>query len=207
MIEKLIKTLSSTDFEEYGDLFLQEVNWSDDAGILTLKIEINMDDDFAFPSKWEVVCEKVRTHRLSLGRSLDFRFDLDHVLSWEYFKPCCSVSFYGGNNDSLSVVGALYKAHTEIARDWIPFNKYFNQHIQLDKLIAARFGQIVENAPDEFSIAYENVMQGYGFSTSRGESHLPFYWRDNTFPTATSLPTMIFDKSYVVAEEFKARAI
>lgn len=208
MIEKLIQALSSTDFEYYGSLLLEKVHWSDKVRMLILQIEVNLDEEPKFPSKWEIICEEVEDHKITLGYSYDFLFDEDHVLSWEHYKSSCSVSFNGKTDDSLAVVGALYKTHTEIAQNWIPFNKYFNQSMQLDELIAAKFGQIVQNAPDEFSVAYENVLQSYGFLTSKSESRIPSSWHDNVWiPQTVPLSTMIFDKSYVVAEQFKARAI
>ncbi len=208
MLETLVETLASVDFEEFGDLLIENVKWNDQNSILILQIKVKLDENTEFPSKWQLVCSNVKNHKLNLGFAHNFTFVKDHVLSWEYIKPCCSVSFYGKTNNPLAVVGELYKSHKEIAQKWIPFEKYFNNNLELDELISGGFGQLVYLIPEDFSFAYERVLQNYGFSTSRSKSKLPSFWNGKEFiSTSVPLLTMIFDDSYIVAESFEAKII
>lgn len=208
MLEELILRFSQTDFEDYGTLFLKSAEWIDELEKLNLQLQVKIDEEPNFPANWEIVCTGVRTHQLNLGYVYDFVLDTDHVLSWEYVKPCCSVSFNGKTNNIFAVIGSLYKTHIKIAEDWIPFNRYFNEMMKLDELIAGGFGQLIETAPENFSKEYENVMKEYGFSTSRSESRPPSYWNGEQWISKTvSLSTMIFDNSHIVAETFEAKYI
>ena len=75
-------------------------------------------------------------------------------------------------------------------------------------MISGNFGQLVETAPTEISIVYENVMKEYGFLTSKSEARPPSYWNgEQWFSKAVPLSTMIFDDSYIVAEIFEAKSI
>lgn len=206
MLENLISMLSSTDFEDYGTLFLKSAEWFDETRELKIKLNIKIDEEPKFPTNWTINCVNVRSQKLILGYAYDFTFDTNHVLSWEFFK-LCSISFKGKTDNSFAVVGALYKAHTEITNNWIPFKKYFNQLINLDELISGGFGQLVNSAPVEVAVAYEKVMQEYGFLTSRSEEKLPYFDERNWISKLRQLSTMIFDDSYIVAEIFEANPV
>lgn len=208
MLETLLEILSSVDFEEYGDLLIETARWKDENLTLILQIEVRTDENAEFPSKWEIICSGVKNHKLNFGYAHNFTFDTNHVLSWEFTMPCCSVSFNGKADTPLAVVGALHKSHKEIAQNWIPFEKYFNKNLKLDELISGGFGQLVYSTPEEFSFAYERILQNYGFSTSRSKSRPPSFWNGEEFiSNSVPLLTMIFDDSYIVAESFKAKVI
>ena len=116
MLEKLKSMLSSTDFEDYGTLFLKNAEWFDETKELKLQLKVKIDEEPKFPFNWEMICVGVKTHKLTLGYVYNFDFDTNHVLSWEYFKPCCSLSFTGKTDNAKAVVGALYNAHINIRK-------------------------------------------------------------------------------------------
>jgi hypothetical protein len=74
----------------------------------------------------------------------------------------------------MSVAGALCERHVDLVEDWIPFEKYLNAEVRLAELIAGSFGMLADGV-EPLILAYEEVMQRYGFSTSQHESRPPIY--------------------------------
>ena len=207
MIEDLKSTLSSVDFEDYGTLLLKNAEWFEETKELKLYLNVKIDEQSNFPSDWKVTAVKVRTHKITLGYADNFDLITNHVLSWEHSKPLCSLSFRGKTNTVPAVIGELCQAHREIAGNWIPFDRYFNQ-MKLNDLISGGFGQLIYDAPSEIADVYENVMREYNFQTSRSKTRLPLYWNGEQMTSITVPPlTMIFDDSYIVAEHFEANPI
>ena len=117
-------------------------------------------------------------------------------------KPYALVSFYGKALDALSVVGALYARHVDLVEDWIPFHKYMNSEVLLAELIAGSFGMLADG-PEPLVLAYAEVMQSYGFTTSHHSSVPPGDWVGES----ADLSVLILDKSHVIASAFLANAL
>lgn len=199
--------LSSTDFEDYGTLLLKSAEWFDGVRELQIYLNVKIDEEPIFPSDWKVTAVEVRTHKLALGYANSFDVAANHVLSWEYFKPRCSLSFSGKTDNASIIIGELYQAHREIVGNWIPLDKYFNP-MKLDELISGGFGQLIYDAPSELSDVYESVMRKYGFLTSRSDARLPSYWNGTGWGLKEEpLLTMLFDDSYIIAEDFEANPV
>jgi hypothetical protein len=201
----LLNIITSVDFEDYGSLQLLEV-WRRDGNIYLL-LDVVADEDPDLPRKIQVTCRSPRENNLSAGHYDDFSISQDHVLLWHYTKPHISISFYGKAQDPLSVVGALYERHVDLVEDWIPFHKYLNSEVRLAELIAGSFGMLADGV-EPLVLAYEEVMQRYGFSTSHHESRPPVYWDGERWVEENAaLSVMLLDKCFVIAEAFEASAI
>jgi hypothetical protein len=205
VLENLLAITSLVDFEDYGSLELISVE-SNDSG-LTLSLHITTDEYPNAHPHWKVVSRGVKEHSLSLGYHHDLQFSDAHVLLLPHMAPRTSTSFYGKAEDPFSVVGALSERHREIAGDWIPFHRYLNPNIDLTELIAGGFGMLGEG-PEPFILAYEDVMQQHGFSTSHLDPGKPVYAGGNELlGPKDAVFVLLLDESYVVAEEFDAIAI
>jgi hypothetical protein len=155
----------------------------------------------------QVTCYCPREANLSTGYCVEFGLASEHVLLWHYTEPHISTSFYGRVQDPLSVVGALYERHVDLAQDWIPFHKYMNSEVRLGELIAASFGMLADGVAP-LVLAYEEVMQRYGFSTSHHDSGPPEDLENKRWVKLNaSLSVLSLDRSYVIAEAFEASAI
>lgn len=204
-MDDLLKIISSVDYEDFGSLQLIGIEQKD--GNLYLMLDVTADEEPNLPQKIQVTCFSTRESNLSAGYHYDFSISHDHVLLWHYTKPHTSTSFYGKVQDPLSVVGALYERHVDLVADWIPFHKYLNSEVRLAELIAGSFGMLADGV-EPLVLAYEEVMQRYGLSTSHHESRAPMYWDgERWIKEHATLSVMILDKSYVIAEAFEASSI
>ena len=192
MIDALLKTISSVDYEDYGSLLVTRTERRN--GDLQLLLDVTADEEPDLPRNIQITCRAVRESNLSPGYYQDFQVSEDHVLLWHYTKPHFLTSFYGSVEAPLSVVGALCERHLDLAEDWIPLKKYMNPGVRLAELIGGAFGMLAEG-PEPLVLAYEEVMQRYGVSTTSHQSHRAI---------DTKLMVMILDKSYVIAEAFEA---
>lgn len=193
-MDALLKTISSVDYEDYGSLLVTRTERRN--GDLQLLLDVTADEEPDVPRNIQITCHALRESNLSPGYYQDFQVSEDHVLLWHYTKPHFLTSFYGRVEEPLSVVGALYERHFDLAEDWIPLKKYMNPGVRLADLIGGSFGMIADG-PEPLVFAYEEVMQRYGVSTS---SHQSQRAKD------AKLTVIILDKSYVIAERFEANA-
>ncbi|HEY9404085.1 MAG TPA: hypothetical protein VIQ24_15610 [Pyrinomonadaceae bacterium] len=194
MREDFFDIIKSIDFEDYGSFRLLRAAWSEEN--LTLWLEVADDYRPDLNPHWKVVCTGVREESLSLGAHDDISLSRDHVLLWPHAARQTSTSFYGKGKDAHAVVGALYQRHQELAGEWLPLHRFLNPNISnLTKLIAGGFGMLAEG-PEPLILAYEEVMQQYGFLTSHLEPR-PSLQR-------AALSVLMLDDSYIVAERFKA---
>jgi len=199
-MNNLLEILSSVDYEDNGSLHLTEIR--EIGGDLALLFDVIADEHPDLPRNIEVTGVLTRENTLSAGYVHEFEISQDHVLLWHYTKPYALVSFYGKALDALSVVGALYARHVDLVEDWIPFHKYMNSEVLLAELIAGSFGMLAEG-PEPLVLAYAEVMQSYGFTTSHHSSVLPGDWVGES----ADLSVLILDKSNVIASAFLANAL
>lgn len=205
MLEELLAITNLVDFEDYGSLRLTHVEWSEDA--LTLFLNVSADEYPNVHPRWQVVCSGVREDCLSLGYSYDLQLSNDHVLLWPHVARRTSTSFYGKSENPSAVAGALYERHWGLAGKWIAFHRFLNPGVRLTELIAGGFGMLAEG-PEPLILAYEEVMQQHGFSTSHLDPSKPVYWGgEGWLEEKAALSALVLDESYVVAEKFIAKAV
>ena len=205
MLEELLAITNLADFEDYGSLRLTRIEWSE--ATLTLSLEVAADEHPDIHPRWQVVCSGVREHRLALGYCYDLQGYDDHVLLWPHAARKTSTSFYGKCEHPAAVAGALYERHRELVGDWIPFHRFLNPGVRLLELIGGGFGMLAEG-PEPLILAYEEVMRQHGFSTSHLDPRKPVYWGgEGRVEVKAALSALVLDESYVVAEDFIARAV
>lgn len=205
MLDELLDIASSIDFEEFGSLELVGARRHDEG--VTLSFELSDEYRPELHPNWEVICSGVVEQSFGLGSYDDFQITQDHVLLWEYVKRRTAISFYGSTKESLSVAGALFERHRALVGEWIPFHRFLNMRIGLNELIAGGFGRLAEG-PEPLVLAYEEVMQDYGFSASHVEPRLPSRWVGGEWVEIyPSLSLLLLNESFVVAESFAAKAV
>jgi hypothetical protein len=67
---------------------------------------------------------------------------------------------------------------------------------------------MLADGPEPFVLAYEEVMQRFGFATSHLDPKKPVSWDGQAWVEETAnLWVLMIDESYVVAENFVATAV
>jgi hypothetical protein len=156
---------------------------------------------------WQVTCSGVREHSLSLGYADKFQLTDDHVLLWTHTKRKLSTYFSGTCLDVDAVVGALYHRHQELTAGWIPFQRFLNPNLEIKQLLTGGSGMLAEGA-EPLMLAYEDVLRKFGFTASHVDAGEPAHWNGETWlEEREKLSVLIIDRSYIVAEEFTAKAI
>jgi hypothetical protein len=205
MLEDLLAIAHLIDQEEDGSLSLRHTEWSAEA--ITLSLDITMDRYPDIHRHWQVICSGVRAHSLSLGFAYKLQLTDDHVLLWLHMKRRLSTYFSGKCETPDAIIGALYSRHWELTDGWIPFHRFFNSNVQLTKLIIGGSGMLAEG-PEPLILAYEDVIQKFGFSTSHLDAGEPAYWNGETWlEEREKLLVLVLDRSYIVAEKFIAKMV
>lgn len=202
MLEEFLSVAGSVDFEEYGELLLTKAESS--GASLTLWLSVSYDERPDFHRDWKIICSGVADEELSFGDHYLLQLADEHVLLWKHNKPQTSVSFYGSAADPSYVVGALYEKHRALVGDWIPFHEFLNMSLGLTNLIAGGFGRLAEG-PEPLVLAYEEVMQQCGFSTSHLAPSPSMHWDGARWAEdSTAFSVLTLDESYVIASGFEA---
>ncbi len=193
MIDDLLAITETGEFEDTGIIRLISVKEQGDRLRLIFKVtpivgEVHL-------RRWVVRCNNVIAHQIIIGNAYDLALESEHVLLWEHQKPRVAISFFTEFVEHpLSVVGQLYRAHMDLAGEWIPFDRYFNMPEKLDELIAGRHGLLAEG-PEPLMQVYERILEENGFQTTN-RTILP--------NGHEGISILIFGDSYIIASGFDA---
>lgn len=205
MLEELLAITNRGDFYLNGSLSITHIEWSE-LGI-TFFVDVSVSDAPDIHPRWQIICLGVREHSVSLGYSDQMWLSNNHVLLWSHTAPITSLYFHGTCENAAAVTGALYERHWELAGKWIPFHTFLNSLLGPTKLIAGGGGMLAEG-PEPFILAYEEVLQRFGFSTSHLEPKLPTHWNGEAWVEETSaLSVLILEDFFIVAEIFEAKKV
>jgi len=206
MLEDLLAIAHLIDRGEDGFFSLTHTEWSADE--ITLSLDVVT--DLLYPDihpHWQVICSSVREHSLSLGPAYKLQSTDDHVLLWGHTKRKLSLYFSGTCENPEAVIGALYSRHWELSKGWIPFQRFINPNMELAKLISGGSGMLAEG-PEVLMLAYEEVLQRFGFSESHVDAGEPAYWDGETWlEEREKLSVLVIDRSYIVAGKFVAKMV
>ncbi|MGH9906254.1 MAG: hypothetical protein ACRD8U_11820 [Pyrinomonadaceae bacterium] len=170
MSDDLLKRITCIDYEDYGAVHVNAVEGRD--GDVLPFLDVTADEEPDIPKSVLVTGHSLRESTVAPGHYGDLAVFKDHVLLWHYTEPYILTTFYGNSSDSLAVIGALFERHLELVEDWIPFQRYLNSNVRLSDLIGGSFGMLADG-PEPLVLAYEEVLQSYGFSTSHHKSTRP----------------------------------
>ena len=202
MFEDLLAIAHLMEQEEDGYFWLMHTGW--DSGTITLSLDILTARYPDIHPHWQVTCSGVRDHSLSLGLGEELRWSDDHVLLWAHTKRKLSLYFSGTGENSDTIIGALYSQHERLTKGWIPFQRFLNPNMDLTKLIKGGSGMLAEG-PQPLMLAYEDVLQKFGFVASHVDAGEPAYWNGETWrEEREKVSALIVDRSYIVAEKFAA---
>jgi hypothetical protein len=202
MLADLHAIMDTREFEENGLLKLTKTTLDGEG--LVLSFEVTTGEDDASVQHWNIVCDDMRAHRLSLRAYCDIELVTDHVLLWPHSMAVTSVSFYGHVNDPFPIIGALYQQHMQLVGTWIPFGQYFNPAVSLDTLLCGTAGMLAQG-PEALVLAYENVLQRCGLQTSHLESKAAKHWDEEHREWVEEhgpLAVLLLEDSFVVAATF-----
>jgi hypothetical protein len=205
MLEELLAIANRGDFYHNGSLNITHIEGSEYA--LTFFVDVSVTDATDIHPRWQIICSGVREHSVSLGYSDEMWLSNNHVLLWTHTAPTTSLYFHGTCENAAAVTGALYERHWELARKWIPFHTFLNSLMEPTKLIAGGGGMLADG-PEPFILAYEEVMQRFGFSTSHLEPKPPRHWNGEAWVEETAaLSVLILEDFFIVAENFEAKKV
>ena len=203
MLDDLIAITHSESFEESEGFYQLVEAWLEgDALYLSLDLHLAGGD---VDQTWKIECVSPLEHQIALGLSYQFELDFDHILLWTYTKPLASLSFYGEATDPSAVVGALYRRHSEIVGDWIPFGRFLNGNPY--EMIRGRYGRLIESAPLPLAQAYSEVLNGFGISNELSNITPPTHRNDPAEGEGDVAALVMGRYSYVVAVKFNEQLL
>lgn len=196
---KFFNKIVATDFEDedYGTFRITRLEG--DEREFSLDCLVSIDDDPDFHQSWQIGFQGVRRSTVVLGYVDHVEVSDNHILLKEYSESEFRLGFRGIADNPALVVGELYRAHFEIAENWIPFNSYLNQEVEVTRLIEEGFGTLAVG-PHTFISLYDTILQGNGISTSVTNESTPKEWDGSMFNEFPKLTAFILDDRYVIAE-------
>jgi len=139
---------------------------------------------------WRIKCVEVHVAKITA-------WDLGGIAVYPSTHPAArefsarqSEVRWSGADDEAALMGALYKAHTEITNGWIPFDEYYS------RIRTISGGKFASRGPDFLMRAYAKTLRSIGKQPQvipRGRNR------------KASRPRVLhFGDSYIVAETFVA---
>jgi hypothetical protein len=158
VLDSLREVMGTEDFENAGWLRLSAARWgaNDD---LTLTFGLNPGDGTP-QQDWQVLCRKIRAHRLQQEDASDLDIHQDHVLLLPYRRQA-RLFFNGPALNAVAVAGELWAAHREHTEDWFPPETFFNSDLPLSELLSAPSGLLAEGPMPLLSV-YADVLSRHG---------------------------------------------
>ena len=192
-IDQLLEIIGSLAFEEDGKLRLDTASWNRSQ----LRLQFTVEEGNDRVSQWELRFEGVIEHRLSLMYHAGFNvwYD-DHVAIEQYTARVQTLGFTTATPDPDRVLGRLWAAHREIADDWIPFDRYFNDAMPLHELLAQPSG-LLAPGPKFLIDAYTDALEQSGYT--------PGNVKRSRAGRVKHACMAHFDESYVIAERIAAK--
>jgi hypothetical protein len=136
---------------------------------------------------WKITCQEIHEARITAqdmgGMAM---YPSGHPAARQFTARQASIR-WSGNCDEIKVIGALYKAHTAVVDDWIPFDYY-------SSILATSKGEFTLRGPAFLMQAYVKVLRAMGekprLMLRRGKRKSP------------KPKVLHFGDSYIVANKF-----
>jgi hypothetical protein len=115
------------------------------------------------------------------------------------------LSFRGSPQSPAELVGQLYLTHHRLVADWIPFDRYLNNQVDLEPLLGGGYGKLADG-PEFLVAAYAAIIERHGVSPSLLPAR-PAKWFDGRawVETEAHLNTLVLGESFFVAVDYAER--
>ena len=193
-LDELRAIIESLRFEEFGDMRIVHAHWS--AGRLVLRAELDHGDGNR--SAWQLRFTDVLEHSITEVANCGLNIWHDHVVIDQFTRPRLFLHFGAAPADADALIGQLWSAHTALADDWIPFDRYLNQQVPLNGLLKSGSG-LLATGPDFLISAYADVLDRNHCLPSRGSLSEGRHLQSATMAH--------FGESYVVAQSLLVRRL
>jgi hypothetical protein len=193
-MDELLALLHTVEFEDNGDMRIVHAHWSGDR--LVLRAQVDHGDETR--SSWQLRFTGVLESSLTVLVQCGLNIWQDHAAIDQYTRRRQFLHFSAAPTNPDAVVGQLWAAHSDLAGDWIPFERYLNGELPLAKLLASGSG-LLATGPDFLISAYAAVLERNGCRPST-----------RVLPKGRQLTTVSmahFGESFVIAESIAARRI
>ncbi len=131
----------------------------------------------------------------------------DHVLARQHTDRRVDLCFRGSPQSPAELIGQLYLTHYRLAAEWIPFERYLNNGVDLESLLSGGYGELADG-PEFLVAAYAAILKRYGVSPSLLPAR-PAKWFDGSswVETEAHLNTLILGESFFVALDYAERRV
>ncbi len=202
-MEALLRKTETGEFEDNGWLSLINSHWDGD----DLELVLELKDGFEVSENTNWVVRATTVHEYKIFDANDCglnHFRENHVAISQYTDKTANLFFQGTYSSPYAVVGSLYEAHTEVAQDWIEFEKYLNTNQTVSSLIEAGFGKLADG-PVFLLKEYMEVLRNFGIKSNIADQMPPKRWNGMSWVEFSSVPELLhFGGSYVIADRFHA---
>jgi hypothetical protein len=199
MLESLLSYIDGPECDDVG-VRIDRVAWDDSDLELTLAVTDYHGE--VTQSEWLVRCRTVR-ECVILGRFGDLVVhEFGHAAIRQHRDPRRALFFTGRPRDVDALIGQLWRAHQQIAGNWIAFDRYLNAERRLHDLLSFGFGKLADG-PDFLIQEYARILTAASVDVSLGDLWPTKIWTEGTWvETAAELSMIAVDTSFVVAEGF-----
>jgi hypothetical protein len=201
MLEAFLASFETEGFDHNGVVRLERVVSGGHGLELSIRTEILGEAGSA--CIWKIDCDAVCDFRFlpSVPDPVELVSDGVHPALRQHVDTQGDLVFTGSTDNLDSLLGALWRAHSTAAGRWIPFERYLNPLVRLEKLLSGRYGKLAAG-PCFLLDAYAKVLTNSGYSVSPLLPR-PAVVRDGARRYRTGLLKMLrLGDSFVIAEGF-----
>lgn len=201
MIESFLQELSTRDLENDDNLSLLEMREENNTLILTFKLQSDFNEDEKIQI-WKIECQEFIQRNIQDDIFNSFTIFKEHVLLWGFIQSTCKLYFKGLTENVSGLIGELYLKHLEITGNWIPFDEYLNDMMDIRNLLNGGSGLVAEG-PGMIIEEYSKVLNKFNISTSMISDGIVRFWNGcNWVEGSYPYSILIFGRSFVIAKEF-----
>ncbi len=132
-----------------------------DGQALRLEVFVETHSQEIPDQSWEIRVGHAREIVLSkgaLGEHDDLTLYHDHVLLWGHTESVSQLCFTGPSGNHESLLWDLYERHRQLAREWVPFDRYLNGTFIWNRLSGGH--GVLAEGPDRLLREYAEVLRG-----------------------------------------------
>jgi hypothetical protein len=202
-LQPLLDVISTHEFEEFGDLYINAAFWADND--ITLRLIVHQQDQA--DQIWRVLCKGVRRSRIINDRGISaLSIKTEHPLLLPYTQPVAELYFSSHPSDPDVAVGRLMEAHRVVVGEWFDCMEFFNvgTHQPLRALLAGGFGKLAAG-PQSLIDRYAEALRSSDVCVSSPTSRPPVWWNGKQWiEEVMPLSAVILERSYVVSPSVTA---
>jgi len=196
--------LEKYDYEDYSIIII-DIDNSEPNPILNIQVSIDSyNDESNIVSSWKIKTKHYRQSRISLGFATSLAIEDDHPILWQFSDMQSEIYFKGGCSNPDKLFIDLYKIHSRLFNDLIPFKNSIRNVDDFSWILETSSG-LLAKGPRKLMTEYSVLLNQFNLNHTVINDRIPTYWDDDTEKNVNEsgkAKVLFIDNSFIIADEF-----